>query len=270
VFEMMQSLNTLSLLSEARRPAVDKVLQTKLFNFVRFSVPSPSVQMDWSHCKKVLSWPLWPADLRQACDLASSVLLELFPFSLAFRVLHSLTAAMLLAKDGKHELQLTQIRSGQLRACLAMKELGGGCDASAVLLGNHFVLSSPPKLLVTRDCDVAIFSARLDGALLFFAVQLRDSSGQLLPGVRIGALGESEFSCWVRLYDVQIGRDALLQKSSLEIVDQLVARASAGFLVVFLFCFFWLLSLLSMVCLFFLKKKSCSGSCCEILHALCN
>jgi len=57
----------------------------------------------------------------------------------------------------------------------------------AVLNGNVFVLSSPPKLFVSAEwCDVAVLAARLDGAVCFFAVMVRDGQGQLAPGVHLG------------------------------------------------------------------------------------
>jgi alkylation response protein AidB-like acyl-CoA dehydrogenase len=218
----------ITIIHDARRDVVDRVLQMKLFNFLRFSLPS-SLNADWQHCKRVLAWPFWPTDADKAIQLAASCLMEVVPWTLAFRVLHALVCALVVKSDGKHELLAAQIRSGDLRACVAMRELFGGCDAVATsVAGGTFVISSPPKLFVCREgCDVVILSARLEGKVCFFAVPLREA-GQLVPGVRFGSLGEGETSGWVRLYDVAVGKEALLPSVSLNVVDELFFRCSTA------------------------------------------
>ncbi len=238
----------LRVLLNSRRDSVDQALQTKLFNFLRFALPKVD-------CKRVLSWQFWPPDLQQSVDLAASCLFEVLPFSLAFRVMQALVCALLLSKDGKHEHLAAQIRSGHTRACLALRELSGECGATAVLNGNTVLLSTPPKLFVTRDCDVAVVSARLEGAVCFFAVPLKGGNGQLCPGVRFGSLGEGEYSAWLRLYDVHVGRDTLLKKPSLTIIDQMIARAAVGTclfcFVLFCFCFVLFCFCFVLFCFFF-------------------
>jgi len=142
-FKKMFSQRVVSTLLEARRDNVDKTLQTKLFNFLRFTLPGPGSELTSAHCRRVLAWPFWPADLLSAIRLAASCLFEAAPFWFAARVLSSLVCALLLSRNGKHEALVAQIRSGQLRAQLALRELGGGCEAavkhSLVLLMKVFL-----------------------------------------------------------------------------------------------------------------------------------
>ncbi len=199
-----------------QRGSVARPLQSKLLQFLRFTLSREAVE--WPHVARVLAWPLWPAE--GALELAASCLFELFPWSLAWHVLHAHLCASLLAEHGtsRHAALAGRIRSGETRACLAAQELMGGCATTAVTGKDGFVLSSNgcPKLLVSRGgCDTCLVLARVgssDGPLALFAVEVRTGGGQLVPGVQWGSVGEEEPFGWVRFYDVQIRRDSLLNR----------------------------------------------------------
>jgi hypothetical protein len=204
----------------AARGGVVRGLPAKLLQFLRFTLPKD--HDDWTHVARVLAWPLWPAEGSLA--LAASCVFEVYPWTMAWRVVQALWAAQVLAELGtaRHTGLAARVRCGELRACMAVHELNKGCATTAVAVagvGGGFVLSSngSPKLFVSRDggCELGLVLARLgdaEGPLALFAVPLRDAGGQLAPGVQCGALGPEEHAGWVRFHDVPLRREALLNR----------------------------------------------------------
>ena len=199
------------------RGSITKGQHAKLLQFLRFTMPK---EQDWAHVARVLAWPLWPAE--GALALAVACVFEVYPWTMAWRVVQALWCAQVLAEHGtsRHAGLAARVRQGEARACMALHELQEGCATTAtVVASGGFVLASNgcPKLFVSRDggCDVAVVLARLggrEGRLALFAVPLRDAGGQLTPGVQCGALGEEEPHGWLRFHDVPLRREALLNR----------------------------------------------------------